>query len=72
MYGRCPSNPTPGVACRGVTLGHQGGWDEMLLVLVPLLIFGLLLWMAARRAARLEEAAEEGARDEADVPPDRR
>ena len=61
-------------------LGHQGGWDELLLVLVPLLNFGLLLWLAARRAARLEEAAEEAAEeraddaahDVADVPPDGR
>ena len=31
-------------------LAHQGGWDESLLVLVPLAILALLLWVAKRRA----------------------
>lgn len=36
--------------------GHQGGWDEILLVGGPIAIFAGLLWLANRRAARLEDA----------------
>jgi hypothetical protein len=36
-------------------LAHQGGWDEMLFVAVPILIFGSLLAVANRRASRIEE-----------------
>ncbi|MCU1369367.1 MAG: hypothetical protein JWO77_561 [Ilumatobacteraceae bacterium] len=35
----------------GVILAHQGGWDEALVVAVPLLLFAGLLWAATRRAA---------------------
>lgn len=43
----------------GLLLAHQGGWDEMLLVAVPIALFGGLLWVANRRAeARLREEAE--------------
>ncbi len=31
-------------------LAHQGGWDELLLVAVPILAFVLLLRLANRRA----------------------
>lgn len=42
-------------------LAHQGGWDEMLMVAVPIGIFALLLRSANKRAARLEaEKAEQG------------
>lgn len=34
----------------GPVLAHQGGWDEILLVLAPLLVIALLLWVANRRA----------------------
>lgn len=34
---------------------HQGGWDEILFVLAPLLVFAGLLWLARRRVDRLEE-----------------
>ena len=40
-------------------LAHQGGWDEALFVLVPLVVFGFLLSVARRRAER--EAAERAA-----------
>ncbi|MFM7062317.1 MAG: hypothetical protein ACKO04_02320 [Actinomycetes bacterium] len=33
-------------------LAHQGGWDEILMVAVPVLVFGLLLAAANRRAQR--------------------
>ncbi len=31
---------------------HQGGWDEILLVVAPLALIGLLLWVANRRLAK--------------------
>ncbi len=33
-----------------VVLAHQGGWDEILLVLTPIALFAGLLWLANRRA----------------------
>lgn len=33
-------------------LAHQGGWDEMLMVAVPIGLFVALLWLANSRAAR--------------------
>lgn len=49
-------------------LAHQGGWDEILLVLTPISLFVGLLWLAntrANRAVREREAA--GAPDDPDV-----
>ena len=37
-----------------VLLAHQGGWDEILLVLVPIALFALLLVVANRRANAIE------------------
>jgi hypothetical protein len=35
---------------------HQGGWDELLLVVGPLAVVGLALWVANRRvSAQLED-----------------
>ena len=34
---------------------HQGGWDEILFVLVPIAIFAGLLALANSRAARAQE-----------------
>lgn len=34
-------------------LAHQGGWDEILLVLAPVSLFAGLLFLANKRAARL-------------------
>jgi hypothetical protein len=34
----------------GMVLAHQGGWDEMLFVAVPLGLFAFLLYMANRKA----------------------
>jgi hypothetical protein len=36
-----------------VILAHQGGWDEILMVLVPLLVIAGLLAVAKRRAGRV-------------------
>lgn len=33
-------------------LAHQGGWDEILLVLGPIALVGGLLWLAKRRIDR--------------------
>lgn len=42
-------------------LAHQGGWDEVLLVVVPLAIIGALLWIANQRVKR--QLPEEEAKD---------
>ncbi len=43
---------------------HQGGWDEFLLVALPLVLIGLLLWVANRRvSAQLAATAAEAAAD---------
>ena len=33
-----------------VVLAHQGGWDELLFVLVPLLVFITLQWLNRRKS----------------------
>jgi hypothetical protein len=38
----------------GLVTGHQGGWDELLLVLLPIALFGVLLAVANRRADRAQ------------------
>lgn len=37
-------------------LAHQGGWDEILMVAGPVVVFGLLLAVARRRAVRAARA----------------
>ena len=49
----------------GWLIAHQGGWDEMLFVLVPISLFGGLLAIANKRASTMQ--AE---RDAVDVEPD--
>ncbi len=47
-------------------LAHQGGWDELLFVLVPIGIFAGLLALANQRAARAQDeqdAADDGPTD---------
>ena len=41
---------------------HQGGWDEILFVLAPLILFAVLLLVARRRVDRME------AGDQTDAP----
>ena len=36
-------------------LAHQGGWDEALMVIVPIGLFVGLFWLASRRAATRDE-----------------
>ena len=42
----------------GRLVAHQGGWDELLFVLVPIGLFGALLAIANRRAAHMEAERE--------------
>jgi hypothetical protein len=45
-------------------LAHQGGWDEFLMVAVPVIVFALLLRVANRRADKMGEPTEhEGPRE---------
>ena len=39
-------------------LAHQGGWDEIVMVTVPIMVFGGLLGLARRRAAQIADADE--------------
>ena len=48
---------TLGAMAPALVVAHQGGWDEILLVLLPIALFGGLLAIANRRAAR--EQAEQ-------------
>jgi hypothetical protein len=41
-------------------LAHQGGWDEVLLVLLPLVVIAGLLYIANRRANRVQRARRDG------------
>jgi hypothetical protein len=45
-------------------LAHQGGWDEILFVAVPIAIFGGLLAVANRRASRVEQQQDPPRGDE--------
>lgn len=52
-------------------LAHQGGWDEALMVAVPIAVFALLLRLANRRAkaiqARRDAAAGTSPANEAET-----
>lgn len=53
-----------------IVLAHQGGWDEILMVAGPLGVVAWLLWVADRRARRLDatppgEGAGQAPSDEA-------
>jgi hypothetical protein len=37
-----------------VVLAHQGGWDEVMLVLAPISLFAALLFVANKRAEKLQ------------------
>ena len=41
-----------------VMLAHQGGWDEMAFVLVPLLVFLILQWLNRRKGRQPGEDPE--------------
>lgn len=41
----------------GPVIAHQGGWDEVLLVVVPMVLVASLLWLAKLRVNRAERSA---------------
>ena len=49
---------------------HQGGWDEILFVLIPLVLFAVLLVIARRRVDRADAnaAAHDDQPDGVDAP----
>lgn len=51
-------------------LAHQGGWDELLFVLLPIALFAGLLAVANRRAIRQQAQArdDDGGVDDVDPP----
>jgi len=49
------------MAAIATILAHQGGWDEALFVLAPLLVIGGLLLLANRRADAAQRRAVAGA-----------
>ena len=52
-------------------LAHQGGWDEILMVLVPIAIFAVLLVVANRRAGAIDEQRRRGSESESQSDPGR-
>lgn len=50
-------------------LAHQGGWDEILLVLGPILFIGWLLMLARKRAERGDLKPDGGSADRGAVGP---
>jgi len=42
-------------------LAHQGGWDEIAFVLLPIAVFAGLLALANRRATQAQNEREHGA-----------
>ncbi len=54
-----------GVPVLAAVLAHQGGWDEMLMVAVPIALFAGLLHLANKRAqAGLDADGDDAAADE--------
>ncbi len=54
------SSPTLALPAPAGLLAHQGGWDEILLVVGPLALVGLALWIANRRvSAQLDQDRSE-------------
>jgi hypothetical protein len=53
-------------------LAHQGGWDEILMVLVPIAIFAALLVVANRRASSIDEERRRRSGDDRPAGADRR
>jgi hypothetical protein len=49
-------------------VAHQGGWDEILLVVGPMILVAGLLWLAKRRLVRAERAQRAGEPTDQDPP----
>jgi cyanate permease len=57
MFGHAPLSSAFGDTVLFPIYGHQGGWDEVLLVAIPLGLIAGLLWIANKRVnAQLKEA----------------
>lgn len=54
------------VAGGTAVLAHQGGWDEALMVLVPIAVFAGILVLANRRAKAIKQRRDAGTDDAAD------
>ena len=48
------------MAATTVVLAHQGGWDEMLFVLVPLVVFLTLQWLNRRKMRQESDDGRKG------------
>ena len=48
------------MAAMPVVLAHQGGWDEMLFVLVPLVVFLTLQWLNRRKMRQESDDGQGG------------
>jgi len=53
-----------------VLLAHQGGWDEALLVLIPIAGFASLLVLITRRARAIQRDRQQSEVDAGDPPTD--
>ncbi len=53
----------------GLLVGHQGGWDEIGLVAVPLVVVAALLFIANRRAKAALASRADTAEPESGVDP---
>lgn len=49
-------NATAAVGIPAAIVAHQGGWDEILLVAVPIVVVVALLALARRRVTRAHDA----------------
>ncbi len=54
----------PGTLVPMALFAHQGGWDELLFVLLPIALFAGLLAIANRRANRAQSEREHEPGDE--------
>jgi mannose/fructose/N-acetylgalactosamine-specific phosphotransferase system component IIC len=52
-------NHRPAAVIPAALVAHQGGWDEMLLVAVPIAVVAGLLWLARRRVTRGQQHASD-------------
>ncbi len=67
ILGALPSSASPWPKTFPV-FAHQGGWDEILLVGVPLASIGVLLWLANRRVNKQLADTAKGSHIGANLP----
>jgi len=66
----CLVGTVSAMSAASVVLAHQGGWDELLLVAVPIALFALLLVVANRRATRAQLERDASAAHDGEATPD--